>query len=305
MPEPLDIPLVFEPYFRAQVWGGRRLQERLGKRLPLDGRFGESWEISAHEHHVSRVAEGPLQSTPLSDLWRERGGELVGQGSKIASKFPLLIKYLDCHELLSVQVHPTDELARELIGDESGKTEAWVIIEAEPTARIYAGLRPGVTRDVLQKHLDAGTVAECLHSFVPRAGDCVFLPAGTVHAVGGGVLMAEVQQTSDATFRLFDASCTSRNRSSRSTGPPDPCNPSRRSRWRACRPASKVSDWWLATTFRWIATGCAALCRCRIRASFRSGSFWRARPNCRAGRRDTGGSSAAGKRCWCPLRPVA
>jgi mannose-6-phosphate isomerase len=199
----LDAPLVFAPYFRPQVWGERRLQRRLGKRLPPEGRFGESWEISAHEHHVSRVAEGPLADVPLDELWRERASELSGKPVNPA-KFPLLIKYLDCHELLSVQVHPTDELARALIGDESGKTEAWVILDAEPTARIYAGLRPGVTRDVLERHLAAGTVAECLHSFVPRPGDCVFLPSGTVHAVGGGVLMAEVQQTSDATFRLFD-----------------------------------------------------------------------------------------------------
>jgi mannose-6-phosphate isomerase len=196
--------LVFEPYFRPQVWGQRRLERRLGKRLPPEGSYGESWEISAHPHHESRVAEGPLKSMLLGDLWRQRGSELIGAGKTLSPRFPLLIKYLDCHELLSVQVHPTDKLARELLGDEAGKTEAWVVIEAEPTARIYAGLRPGMTREVLQRHLQAGTVAECLHSFVPRAGDCVFLPAGTVHAVGGGVLMAEVQQTSDATFRLFD-----------------------------------------------------------------------------------------------------
>lgn len=202
-PTTLDTPLVFEPYLRPQVWGERRLERRLGKRLPPEGRYGESWEISAHEHHVSRVAEGPLKSTRLDDLWREHGGELTGRDSP-PPKFPLLIKYLDCHELLSVQVHPTDELARQIIGDESGKTEAWVIIDAEPTARIYAGLRPGVTRELLERHLAAGTVEECLHSFVPQPGDCVFLPSGTVHAVGGGVLMAEVQQTSDATFRLFD-----------------------------------------------------------------------------------------------------
>ena len=197
-------PLFFEPYYRPQVWGARRLESELGRPLPPSGGFGEAWELSGHPHHVSRVAEGPLAGTPLTDLWKDRRTELCGQTRCDDPRFPLLFKYLDCHEQLSVQVHPTDEIARELIGDESGKTEAWVVLAAEPTGRIYAGLRPGTTCEVLERHLDAGTVDECLHSFAPQPGDCVSIPAGTVHAVGGGVLMAEVQQTSDATFRLFD-----------------------------------------------------------------------------------------------------
>src|SRR5262249_49482861 len=118
--------------------------------------------------------------------------------------FPLLIKYLDAHDWLSVQVHPDDRLAEELSPGECGKTEAWVVLHAEPGSRIWAGLRPGVAQADLERHLERGTVVECLHALEPRAGDCIFLPAGTVHAVGGGVLLAEVQQTSDATFRLFD-----------------------------------------------------------------------------------------------------
>jgi mannose-6-phosphate isomerase len=141
---------------------------------------------------------------PLSELWTGRAEEMAGRNLTTPGQFPLLIKFLDCQELLSVQVHPSDQLARRLDSDEWGKTEAWVVVQAEPTARIYAGLRPGTTRRELEGHLDAGTVAECLHCFVPRQGQCIFLPAGTVHAVGGGVLLAEVQQTSDATFRLFD-----------------------------------------------------------------------------------------------------
>jgi mannose-6-phosphate isomerase len=195
-------PLVFESYPRPQVWGNRRLAA-LGKPLP-PGNYGESWEISAHAHHVSQVAEGPERSTLLSDLWAGRARELYGAQGEPPVRFPLLVKFLDCHEQLSVQVHPSDEIAARLLGDEAGKTEAWVVLETAPSARIYAGLRSGVTRPVLERHLAAGTVAECLHSFVPRPGDCLFLAAGTVHAVGGGVLMAEVQQSSDATFRLFD-----------------------------------------------------------------------------------------------------
>ena len=197
-------PLVFEPYLRRMVWGGRLLERRLGKRLPAEGNFGESWEVSAHPHHVSRVAEGPLEGAMLTDLWERHRGEIVGNDFPEGAKFPWLIKFLDCRELLSVQVHPDDAVARELLGDELGKTEAWVVLDAEPDAKIYAGFKPGVDRAELERHLDFGTVAECLHGFTPRAGDCVFLPAGTVHAVGGGVLLAEVQQSSDATFRLFD-----------------------------------------------------------------------------------------------------
>jgi len=197
-------PLVFEPYLRPQPWGGRRLATRLGKRLPPEGTFGESWELSAHPMHVSRVAEEPLQGTTLAELCQRRSQEIFGPQATPATPFPLLVKYLDCHELLSVQVHPDDRLARELLGEPSGKTEAWVVIDAEPAARIYAGLRPGTTCEEIQQRLDEGTVAECLHAFQPRPGECVFLPAGTVHAAGGGVLVAEVQQPSDATLRMFD-----------------------------------------------------------------------------------------------------
>jgi mannose-6-phosphate isomerase len=197
-------PLVFQPYLRPQIWGGRQLQQRLGKPLPPRGSFGECWEVSAHPHHISRVAEGPLRGAALSDLWREHGRELLGREPKPGEKFPLLVKFLDCRELLSVQVHPDDAAARRLIGDELGKTEAWVVLHAEPQGRIFAGLKPGIGPAELRRHLAAGTVAECLHGFAPRAGDCLLLRAGTVHAVGGGVLLAEVQQSSDATFRLFD-----------------------------------------------------------------------------------------------------
>jgi mannose-6-phosphate isomerase len=141
----------------------------------------------------------------LTEIWERQHAEIAGSEVAAGSKFPWLIKFLDCRGALSVQVHPDDVTARELLGDESGKTEAWVILDAEPGARVYAGLKPGTTRADLERHFDAGTVVQCLHSFTPRVGDCVFLPAGTVHAVGGGgVLFAEVQQSSDATFRLFD-----------------------------------------------------------------------------------------------------
>ena len=202
-------PLVFSPFFRPQVWGSRRLAERFGKPLPA-GVYGESWELSDHPLHVSRVASGPLQGTTLNELWTNQRAEFAGNDaiwqrrSAPGGRFPLLIKFLDCHELLSVQVHPDDQLAKRWAPAEAGKTEAWVVLEAAPTARIYAGLRAGVTAADLERRLDQGTVAECLHEIVPQVGEVYFLPAGTVHALGGGLLVAEVQQNSDATFRLFD-----------------------------------------------------------------------------------------------------
>lgn len=196
-------PLVFEPFLRPMVWGGRRLGERFGKPLP-QGPVGESWEISAHPQHVSRVAEGPLQGRSLDDLCRCSGRDIFGANAPADGRFPLLIKLLDCRDWLSVQVHPDDALATQLLQGERGKTEAWVVLEAEPEARIYAGFLPGITRADVELELARGSVARCLHSLAPHVGDCLFLPAGTVHAVGGGVVLAEVQQCSDATFRLFD-----------------------------------------------------------------------------------------------------
>ncbi len=200
-------PLVFEPFFRPQVWGGRRLEAYLGRPLPGDGPFGEAWVLSAQPLHVSRVAEGPHAGALLTDLWVDYYEELAGLPAKpsVACRpFPLLFKYLDCQELLSIQVHPDDAMARRLGAGDSGKTEAWIVLDADPAAQIYAGLLPGTTRADVERHLDRGTLADCLNRLRPRRGDCIFIPAGTVHAVGGGVLIAEVQQSSDVTFRLFD-----------------------------------------------------------------------------------------------------
>lgn len=198
-------PLVFEPYLRPQVWGGRKLGHLFGRVLPdPDTLYGESWEISPHPLHVSRVAEGPHAGRTLTELCRAATRDLFGSSPPAECRFPLLVKLLDCRERLSIQVHPSDELARQLAGDPSGKCEAWVVLQADATARIYAGFKPGVDRADVQRRLQQGTVGEALHAFCPQPGECVYLPAGTVHAVGGGVVLAEIQQASDATFRLFD-----------------------------------------------------------------------------------------------------
>ena len=196
-------PLRFIPHVRPLVWGGRRLGDILGKTLPPDDSFGESWEVSDHPSHRSVVASGPHRGKTIRQLMEDAPHDLLGRDAPTFA-FPWLLKYLDARDWLSVQVHPDDDRAKRLWPGEGGKTEAWFVLDAEPTSRVYAGLLPGVNETDLRAALRNGTVAKCLHQFRPQTGDCLFLKAGTVHAVGGGVLLAEIQQTSDATFRLFD-----------------------------------------------------------------------------------------------------
>jgi mannose-6-phosphate isomerase len=201
---PLDHPLRFEPFLRPMIWGGRKIARLLGKNLPAPGPYGESWEVSDHPVHRSRLATASGFHVSLRHLMQEQPHALLGPAADHYSTFPWLIKLLDAHDWLSVQVHPDEEAVQRLLPGELAKTEAWLVLDAEPTSRIYAGLLPGVGPTELRQAVTCGAVQECLHSFTPTAGDFVFLPAGTVHAVGGGVFLAEIQQTSDATFRLFD-----------------------------------------------------------------------------------------------------
>jgi mannose-6-phosphate isomerase len=189
------------------VWGDRRLGDVLGKPLDSGQAYGESWEVSDHALHQSQVASGPLAGRTLRQLMEQDAAALLGEAASKLKRFPWLIKFLDAHDWLSVQVHPDEKSVARLWPGEGSKTEAWFILQAASGSRIYAGLRPGMDEKKLRAALSADqgrSIVDCLHSFEPRAGDCVFLPAGTVHAVGGGVLLAEIQQTSDATFRLFD-----------------------------------------------------------------------------------------------------
>ncbi len=202
MVDPLH-PLRFEPIYKRLVWGGRRLATVLRKPIGEGGEFAESWEISDHRGDVSRVADGPFAGRTLRDLVGTHGEAIYGPAVGVRDQFPLLIKFIDAHQDLSVQVHP-DDLKGRALADDNGKTETWVILHAEPGARIYAGLNPGVTREAMAAALDAGTVEALIHSFPARAGDCILIPAGTVHAIGSGVVLAEIQQMSDATFRLHD-----------------------------------------------------------------------------------------------------
>lgn len=199
----MQFPVHFEPFLRPMVWGGRRLGDFLKQPLPEGELYGECWSVSDHALHHSQVAGGPLAGQSLRSLVEHHAAALLGASAR-GAPFPWLIKFLDARDWLSVQVHPDDAAAARLWPGEQGKTEAWFVLDAAPGSRIFAGLLPGVDQALLRERLQQGRVADCLHHFEPRPGDFLFLPAGTVHAVGGGVLFAEVQQTSDATFRLFD-----------------------------------------------------------------------------------------------------
>lgn len=195
-------PLRFEPLFRRYLWGGRRLATQLGKPIGEED-CAESWEIVDHGADQSIVVAGSQQGRTLRELVSEHGAELLGRHHP-QSQFPLLFKFLDAQQTLSVQVHPNDEQAAQLDPPDRGKTEAWVILDAEPGSLIYAGLKQGVDRATLEQAIANGTSEACLHHFEPRPGDCLFIPAGTVHALGAGLLVAEIQQASDTTYRLYD-----------------------------------------------------------------------------------------------------
>jgi mannose-6-phosphate isomerase len=197
-------PLRFEPIYQYRLWGGRRLADLLAAPLPGDGPIGEAWILSDRADHPSRVVNGPLQGRTVGQLMEQRPVQLMGKLAGRFPRFPLLLKFLDAHEMLSVQVHPSDAHTDLLPAGETGKTEAWVVLEAGRGSRLYAGLKPGTTADDLRRALASGTVAEHIKCFTPKPGDGVFIPAGTVHTLGGGVAVFEVQQNSDVTFRLYD-----------------------------------------------------------------------------------------------------
>ena len=200
-------PLVFEPYLRPQIWGGTRLAH-FGKNLPPEDKLiGESWELSGHPLHVSLAHWGEYDGSDLGYLWRHHRDELAGPfecDDSRDSPFPLLIKLLNVEAPLSVQVHPSDRDSVRMGLSEPGKSEAWVVLEAQPGAELFAGLRPGTDRHEFESRLRDGTVEDCLNRLVPEVGDCLYLPSGTVHTARGGVVLVEVQTCSDATFRLHD-----------------------------------------------------------------------------------------------------
>ncbi len=195
-------PLTFCPIFHERVWGGRRLAELYAKPLPAGKLIGESWEISDRPEAASVIANGPLAGRTLRWLMEHHRDDLLGKAAASSGRFPLLIKLLDAREKLSLQVHPPAGAAN-LLGGEP-KTELWYIAQADPGAELFVGLRRGVTRDLFASRLEDGTVADCFHRLPVRAGDVMFLPSGRVHAIGAGLVIFEIQQNSDTTYRVFD-----------------------------------------------------------------------------------------------------
>lgn len=207
-------PLRFEPIFQRYLWGGQRLATHLNKACgPLSA--AESWEIVDHGDHQSKVRFGPLKGLTLNALLQKYTSQLVGNATwnsihspatptSLRGRFPLLFKFLDANQALSIQVHPDDAYASKMNPPDLGKTEAWFVMHAEPGSRIYSGLKQGVTRPDLAQAIVSGTTETLMHQFEPQVGDVIYIPAGTMHALGAGLVIAEIQQASNTTFRVFD-----------------------------------------------------------------------------------------------------
>jgi mannose-6-phosphate isomerase len=195
-------PLTFHPIFKERVWGGRNLERLYGKILPAAVPVGESWEISDRPGDASVIANGPLAGQDLRWLMEHHAGELLGDARALDRRFPLLIKLLDAQEKLSLQVHPPADPATTLRGEP--KTELWHVADAAPGAELFVGLKRGVTRAEFERRIRDGSVADCFHRIGVRSGDTMFLPSGRVHAIGAGLVIFEIQQNSDTTYRVFD-----------------------------------------------------------------------------------------------------
>lgn len=200
----LTCPILFEPLPMERVWGGRRFETILGKSLPHGARIGELWEMVDRPEAQSVVHQGPLKGKTLHELWTDHRDLIFGKKhhSNPSPRFPLLIKLLDARERLSVQVHPPSSKALELAGEP--KTECWYFLHAAPGAIIYAGLKKGVTLESFQQSLVKGEVEEMLHHVPCKTGESIFIPSGRLHAIGEGLVIVEIQQNSDTTYRVFD-----------------------------------------------------------------------------------------------------
>ena len=198
-------PLKFKPILKEKIWGGQRMKTALGKNTGKHPNVGESWEVSGVEGDVSVVSNGFLKGNPLNDLIEVYMGDLVGDQvyEKYGLEFPLLIKFLDSNDWLSVQVHPDDKTAQSRHGA-YGKTEMWYVLHAEPGAQIIHGFRRAIRKEDFLEKLEQKKLRDILQTVNVKTGDVFYNPAGMVHAVGPGICIAEIQQTSDITYRIYD-----------------------------------------------------------------------------------------------------
>lgn len=194
-------PLCFGPVYKSYLWGGQQIASRF-RRAATPSVCAESWELSAHPDGMSVATNGPLVGLSLEALAQRFGGALTGSRAPDPRRFPLLMKLIDARQNLSVQVHPSDATAARVRGE--AKTEMWLVLGRETGSAIYAGMKPGTTADSFRKSLTDGTAADCLFRLDTHPGDALFIPGGTVHAIGAGNLIYEVQQTSNTTYRLYD-----------------------------------------------------------------------------------------------------
>jgi mannose-6-phosphate isomerase len=197
-------PLKFDPIYKERIWGGKKLQSQLKKNIS-GASIGESWELSDVKGEPSIVADGSLKGKTLQELSERYQGELLGEKvyKTFGTKFPLLIKYIDAKRDLSIQVHPNDQLAKKR-HNSFGKTEMWYVMQADPGAKLMVGFNQEVTKAQYQEHVENDTLTEILNFEEVQKGDVYFLPTGRIHAIGGGILLAEIQQTSDITYRIYD-----------------------------------------------------------------------------------------------------
>ena len=195
-------PLKFRPIYKQRIWGGQKLREVFGKDLPAGEKIGESWELADLPQDKSVITNGTLAGQILQSAIEQYPKEITGD-ENFSGAFPLLIKFLDAQDVLSVQVHPDPETCKRM-GRGEPKTECWYIISTEPGAVIYKGLKEGVTKEQFAEAIEKGNVADMLVKIPVEVGQCHFLPSGTTHAIGPGLLIAEIQMPSDTTYRVFD-----------------------------------------------------------------------------------------------------
>ncbi len=198
-------PISFEPVYQEKVWGGRRLESVYGRRLPKEGvLYGESWELVDREKEQVAIQSGPAAGRTLNDLWMNERRSVFGCGllAHSASRCPLLVKILDARDDLSIQVHPPASAVASVGGEP--KSEMWYIAHADPGAKLYVGLREGVTRTDFEGGINGGRTRDQVHVIEPSAGEFIFIPSGRLHAIGAGLLIYEIQQNSDTTFRVYD-----------------------------------------------------------------------------------------------------
>lgn len=192
----------FQPLYQDRVWGGRAFASALGRALPADRLIGESWEVVDRPEAQSIVRGGVFGGSPLRAVIEKNGAEIMGPDYPVKKPFPVLVKWLDCRERLSLQVHPPVEVAAELKGEP--KTENWYIAETSPGAHLIVGLKRGVTRAQFEKALADNTLEQCVHRFPVAPGDSIFVESGRIHAIDSGNLILEIQQNSDTTYRVYD-----------------------------------------------------------------------------------------------------